>query len=194
MSMRRKKIRRAGLILLAFTVLVGCFQTRSVEPPATGNSDWISPTDYEILLRNFQTAIANQNVQNYLRCFNRDSLRFFPAASLLQENQSIWRNWAIQDEQAYLENLFSSLEVQSGNNLVLEEIDLRDLSADSLRYVGNYTIRMNHNDSTLTDLFKGQIQLVIKPNTFSEWEIHKWEDIELFPDSSWSLLKLSFIR
>ena len=179
---------------LSLILLTACFETRTVEPPSSGSSDWISPTDYEILLNNLQTAISQRDVQNYLRCFNQDLLRFTPAASLLTDNQSIWQNWSIQDEQAYLENVVNKLTVNSGNSLFLEQLDLQDVSADSLRYVGNYTMRINHNDTTLTDLFKGQIQLVVKINSFSEWEIHTWEDVETVADSSWSLLKLKFVQ
>ena len=171
-----------------------CFQVRPVEPPSSSSSDWISPTDFEILLNNLQTAISQRNVQNYLRCFNRDSLRFFPAASLLNNNESIWQSWAITDEQSYWENVIASLQVSSGNALILQQTDLQDVSADSLRYVGNYTLRMNHGDTTLTDLFRGQVQFSIKVNSFNEWEIHRWEDIETVADSSWSLLKLKFVQ
>ncbi|MEM7368233.1 MAG: hypothetical protein AAF587_06490 [Bacteroidota bacterium] len=183
-----------GLCSLLVLLCVGCFQTRPVEPPGLGNSDWVSPTDYEILLTNLRTSISQRNPQNYLRCFNQDSLRFLPAPSLFNEHESIWQNWSILDEQSYLDNVFANLSVPTGNTLLLEEQDLQDVTSDSLRYVGEYTLRINHVDTTLTTLFKGQLQLLIKSNSFNEWEIHRWEDIELFADSSWSDLKLRFVQ
>lgn len=181
------------LCLMGFLTL-SCFRIRPVEPPGLGNSDWVSPTDYDILLTNLRTSIAQRNPQNYLRCFNQDSLRFLPAPSLFNEHESIWQNWSILDEQSYLDNVFANLSVPTGNTLLLEEQDLQDVTSDSLRYVGEYTLRVNHTDTSLSTLFKGQLQLLIKSNNFNEWEIHRWEDIELYPDSSWSHLKLRFVQ
>ena len=180
----------AGVAVL----LNACFQTRPVEPPGTNASDWISPTDYQILLGNFSTAIAKGNTQNYLRCFNQDSLRFTPAASLFNDNESIWLNWSIQDEQTYFDNMEADLSVNTGNSLVLIETDLQTVTSDSLKYVGDYTLRINHRDTLLTTLFKGQIQLLIRLNSFNEWEIFRWEDIETKMDSSWSQLKLKYVQ
>ena len=170
-----------GLLCLAGT---SCFTLRPVEPPQQVSSDWVSPTDHEILLTNLRTAISQTNVQNYLRCFNRDSLVFNPVSSLYNTNESIWVNWSFQDEQTYLENALADLSVNSGQSLLLEEQGLQDVTADSLRYVGRYTLRVNHQDTSLTTLFKGQLQLSIKRNAFNEWEIHRWTDIQLAPDSS----------
>ena len=78
--------------------------------------------------------------------------------------------------------------------MVLRETELQNVNADSLTYVGEYTLRINHRDTSLTTLFKGQIQLLIKLNEFNEWEISRWQDIESVQDSSWSQLKLSFVQ
>jgi hypothetical protein len=188
---------RSGLIasgLLALSLCMACFNVRPVEPPSSSASDWVSPTDYTILLSNLETAVARRNTQNYLRCFNADVLRFVPAPSVFNNNESIWINWSIRDEQTYLENALADLTLLAGNSLTLRETDLRDVSSDSLRYVGEYTLRMNHGDTTITQLFKGQVEWVIKVNAFNEWEIYDWSDIEAYPDSSWSLLKLRYIR
>ena len=175
-------------------LMVSCFQIRPVEPPGTNTSDWISPTDYQILLGNFSTSIAKGNTQNYLRCFNQDSLDFNPAASLINDNESIWLNWSIQDEQSYFDNMLANLSVNTGNSLVLVETDLQNVTSDSLKYVGDYTLRINHQDTLLATLFKGQIQLLIRLNSFNEWEIYRWEDIETKIDSSWSELKLKYVQ
>lgn len=185
---------RLFLPSLCLIALSACFTVREVEPPNQVNSDWVSPTDHEILLQNLRTSIAQTNVQNYLRCFNRDSFQYAPVAALYNTNESIWVNWSLQDEQTYLENTFGALTVNSGQSLLLEEQDLQDVTPDSLRYVGGYTLRINHSDTALTTLFKGQIQLSIKRNSFNEWEIHRWTDIQLAQDSSWSLLKLRFVQ
>lgn len=181
----------SGWIIL---LLSSCFRVRNVEPPGIASSDWISPTNYEILLENMKQSVSNGNLQNYLRCFNNDSLRYTPVASLFTDNEPIWLAWSIQDEQAYFDNMLASLTVSSGNSLELKETDLQNVNGDSLTYVGEYSLRINHNDTTLTTLFKGQMQLLVKLNAFNEWEISRWQDIELYPDSSWSQLKLSFVQ
>ncbi|GAB4411509.1 MAG: hypothetical protein OHK0039_16700 [Bacteroidia bacterium] len=181
-------------IALTATALVGtaCFQIRPVEPPSRSVSDWITPTDYEILLQNLRTAIAQGNTQNYLRCFQADSLDFEPVASVFNSNESVWLNWSVQDEQAYFDNVLANLATPGGNSLILIEQDIQGRTADSVRYVGEYTLRINHRDTTLTTLFRGQVQFLMKINTFNEWEIHRWTDIELYPDSTWSKLKLRY--
>jgi hypothetical protein len=183
-----------GLIACLLLATTACLNTRPVEPPDSSGSDWVSPTDYNILLDNLKTAISQRNTQNYLRCFDPEGLAFFPVASLFNDNESIWLNWSLQDEQAWFDNMVANLASPSGNSLVLEEADLQDVSPDSLRYVGNYSLRINHSDSTLTTLYKGQLQMVIGVNSFNEWEIRKWEDFETHPDSSWSRLKLVFVQ
>ncbi|MEM6805656.1 MAG: hypothetical protein AAF696_29935 [Bacteroidota bacterium] len=192
--MNKAVLLKVTFVILSLLGLISCFQVRPVEPPGIVSSDWVSPSDYEILLDNLQRSVSNTNVQNYLRCFSGDSLQFTPAAPLFTDNEPIWLAWSIQDEQAYFDNMVANLAVSSGNSLVLRETELQNVDADSLTYVGNYTLRINHQDTTLTTLFKGQIQLLIKLNTFNEWEIARWQDIELFQDSSWSQLKLSFVQ
>ncbi len=162
--------------ILLFTA---CLEVRDVEPPsAAGGSDWVSPTDYQILLDNLRTSLNQQNVQNYLRCFNREELAFEPVASFLALNESLWSNWSVDDEQTYLNNLFANIAGPTGGILFLEELDLRDVSSDSLRYVGSYRYQVRHGDTTITDVFRGQVQWVMKVNQFNEWEIFRWIDIE----------------
>lgn len=187
---------RPHLFLLYLAILGGsaCFQVRPVEPPARTVSDWVSPTDYEILLQNLRDAVAQGNPQNYLRCFEAEAFRYAPAATLFDNNESLWRNWSVLDEQAWFDNMLANLSSGAGNSLILQQQDLQDVTADSLRYVGEYSLRVNHTDTTLTTLFRGQLQLLIRANSFNEWEIHRWTDIELYPDSSWSALKLRFVQ
>lgn len=193
--MKAAQIKSAHMLLALWVcgIAAGCFRTRPVEPPDNTLSNWVSPTDYTILLRNFQNAIANRNTQNYLRCFNPDSMRFVPAAS--KANQSLWNTWGIRDEQAYFENMLQDLGSLSGNALTLKQTDLRDVTATSLRYVGTYRLVVNHRDSTVTRVCTGQIQLLMRLQAAtSEWEIRQWDDVETVPDSSWSELKVRYIQ
>ncbi|MEL7531475.1 MAG: hypothetical protein AAFN10_09220 [Bacteroidota bacterium] len=190
-----QKLRSPFIMLLAIVILLaGCFNIRPVEPPSSSASNWVSPTDYQILLDNLQQSVNQRNVQNYLRCFNQEQLEFQPVASLFNNNENIWVNWSISDEQAYFDNFVADLAVATGNSLSLTETDLQDVTSDSLKYVGDYLLRVNHSDTSLTTLFQGQLQLVIKLNAFNEWEIERWTDIEIYQDSSWSELKLRYVQ
>ncbi len=182
------------MIVLAGMAMPGCFQIRPVEPPGTLNSDWVSPTDHLILLDNLRRAVGQGNTQNYLRCFQAEEFRFLPVARLFNDNESVWANWSVLDEQNYFQNVLNDLSVSNSNNLILSQTDLRDVSSDSLTYVGNYTLRINHQDTSLSTLFTGQIQLLIRRNAFNEWEIHRWADIEIAADSSWSQLKIRYVQ
>jgi hypothetical protein len=170
-----------------------CFRTRPVEPPDNTLSNWVSPTDYTTLLRNFQNAIANRNTQNYLRCFHPDSMRFVPAAS--KSNQSLWTTWSLRDEQTYFENMQQNLASLSGNSLTLKQLELRDITATSLRYIGTYRLQINHKDTAVPRVCTGQIQLLMRLEAAtSEWTIREWDDIETVADSSWSELKVRYIQ
>ncbi|MEM7039697.1 MAG: hypothetical protein AAF570_22175, partial [Bacteroidota bacterium] len=131
------------ICLFLAVALTACFETREVEPPSTASSDWVSPTDYTILLNNLERAVSQQNVQNYLRCFVQDSVVFFPATPTYTGNEIIWDNWAWQDEQNWFNNVISNLGLTSGNTLTLAEVDLQSFSSDSVRYIGDYELLMN---------------------------------------------------
>jgi hypothetical protein len=180
-----------GLCCLLFAA---CFQVRDVEPPASSSSDWISPSDYNILLGNYKRAIGQQNIQNYLRCLRPDGFLFVPSTPSYTGNELIWDNWTWQDEQTWFSNVKENLGLVSGNVLNLNQVDLQSVTADSLRYIGTYDLTMNHTDTSLTVRFLGQMELLCKVNAYNEWEIAKWTDIETHPDSSWSRLKLSYVQ
>jgi hypothetical protein len=182
------------LIALTGILLAGCFNTRDVEPPVQSNSDWISPTDYTILLDNLQRAVGQRNVQDYLRCFKQDDFVFEASTPVFTGNEILWSDWSWQDEQAWFNNVLQSLGLTSGNSLSLTEVDLQSFSSDSLRYIGEYDLTMNHTDTSLTVRFVGQLEFLCKINTFNEWEITRWIDYETRVDSSWSRLKLNYVQ
>lgn len=186
--------RNKYLWLFLALLLSACFKPREVQPPAASSSDWVSPTDYQILLSNLQLAVGQKNVQNYLRCFSQDSIRFLPATVVYTGSELVWDNWSLQDEQTYLENVFGELSVQAGNYVELNELNLQTFGTDSVVYNAGYSMVMNHSDTTLTTHFGGQLEFLCRINTFNEWEIQRWTDFETSEDSSWSRLKLSYVQ
>lgn len=187
-------IRLACAYLGLATVLGGCLKTREVEPPDQSSSEWVSPTDHNILLANLSRAMDQQNVQNYLRCFRADAFRFLPSTQTYTGNELLWNSWSWQDEQSWLENLKPNLGLTSGNRLQLQQVDLQSFSSDSVRYIGEYDMVMNHTDTALTVRFVGQLEFLCKVNAFNEWEITRWTDYETHADSSWSRLKLNYVQ
>lgn len=181
-------------LVLSALLVSACFRTRDVEPPVQSNSDWISPTDYTILLDNLKRSAGQRNVQNYLRCFNQESFVFQPSTPVFTGNEIIWSDWSWQDEQAWFNNVISNLGLTGGNSLELDEVDIQSFSSDSLRYIGDYDLRMNHTDTSLTVHFRGQLEFLCKVNSFNEWEITRWIDYETRVDSSWSRLKLNYVQ
>jgi hypothetical protein len=179
---------------MLFASLSGCFNTREVEPPTTPNADWVSPTDYSILMGNLTRSIQQLNAQNYLRCFKEDSFRFVPTTPVYTGNELIWDNWVRQDEQTWYDRVVAGIGIPTGNNLVLEEVDFQTFSSDSVRLTGEYSLSLNHTDTALTVNFKGQLVFLMRINAFNEWEIWRWEDYETHPDSSWSKLKLKYVQ
>jgi hypothetical protein len=188
-------ITRISLLLLVLAGLAtGCLRTRDVEPPDQTSSDWISPTDYTILLDNLERSIAQKNVQNYLRCFRQDAFHFVPSTPVYSGNELLWNGWSWQDEQAWYSNVLENLGLSSGNSLSFREVDLQSFSSDSLRYIGEYDLRVNHTDTALTVHFRGQLEFLCKINTYNEWEITRWVDYETRADSSWSRIKLNYVQ
>ena len=175
-------------------LLSACFKPREVEPPAASSSDWVTPTDYNILLSNLKTSISRKNVQNYLRCFNQDSVGYTPATVVYTGNQIVWDSWTLTDEQTYLSNVYNDLSIATGNNLKLTETNLQTFSPDSLQYTGDYSLTFYHSDTTLTNTFIGQLEFVLRMNDFNEWEVCQWTDYESHADSSWSRLKLRYVQ
>lgn len=178
--------------ILTLSLLCGCFWTRQPETPDS-DSGWISPTTYEQLLDNFIVAVQAGNVQNYNRCLAPvDLYRFTPTPSEYNGHESVWDNWRRDDEQTYLTNIKDQIGI-AGIQLQLIKTDLQNVTADSLKYVGNYTLSVPHTDSALTTVFKGQLSMILRFDG-AEWSIKQWTDIETHPDSSWSRLKRTFIQ
>ena len=117
-----------------------------------------------------------------------------PATSVYTGNQILWDNWSWQDEQAWSNNVLANLGISTGNYLSLREVDFQSFSGDSLRYIGDYELVMNHTDTALTVRFRGQLEFMMSLNTYNEWEINRWQDYETSKDSSWSLLKLNYVQ
>jgi len=176
-------------------LLQGCFTTRTPEPPLqnNANSDWIAPTDYNILLLNFKNSITHLNTQNYLRCIG-DTFTYVPAQIRDNSGYLIFQKWSKNDEKTYFDNLAAKAVTLSANQLQLKNTDQQFIGSDTVKYSADYQLEIQHNDSTFTQTMKGQLNLTLHRNSEGLWRIIKWQDAEKSKDSSWTLLKMRFIR
>ena len=90
-----------GLFLLA---LPGGFQLREPEP-AAGASEWIRPTQIDILLVDFTTAVQRLNVANYERSFSGPDYRFVSDPTSAGSSPALFINWSVPEGTAYFTSL-----------------------------------------------------------------------------------------
>lgn len=189
------KTKYSVIIIIISILMSGCFRVRTPEPPDNQGTSWNPPTSPDLLLSNFMMAFQSMNVQNYSRCFSEQSYRFSPTPTWYNGHESIWQNWSINDERTYLNNVKSNLKTGAVVQLFWEEALFQNLSADSVNYTANYRMAVAHKDTTLSDAFHGKITLKMKLNPAGNiWEITEWADLEVYPDSAWSKLKLTYIQ
>jgi hypothetical protein len=181
-------------VLLA-VLLQGCFATRTAEPPLQNNagSDWVAPTDYNILLLNFKNSITQLNTQNYLRCIG-DTFEYVPTQVRDNSAYLIFQKWTKNDEKTYFDNLSAKSQGLSANHLQLKNVDQQFIGSDTVKYIADYQLEIQHNDSTFTQSLKGQLNFTLNRNSEGLWRILKWQDTEKAKDSSWTLLKMRFLR
>jgi hypothetical protein len=178
-------------LLLLSIVIASCYKPRPVELPfVQQQSDWISPIEYIGLIDNLKTSISLLNTQNYIRCMHTQTYRYLPAASLVSGNQLVWDNWSVNDEREYLENVSRDREIGTPLVVAFSNDAVQFLTADSLRFTSFYQLTLSLKDSVLPDMFKGQLEFIMRRNAAREWEITQWTDFETAKDSSWSRLKL----
>lgn len=176
-------------------LLQGCFATRTPEPPLQNNasSDWVAPTDYNILLINFKNSIVHLNTQNYLRCIG-DTFQYVPAQVRDNSAYLLFQKWTKNDEKTYFDNLSAKSQNLSANYLQLKNIYQQFIGSDTVKYIADYHLEIQHSDSLSPKTLKGQLNFTLHRNSEGLWRILKWQDTEKAKDSSWTLLKTRFIR
>ncbi|MBJ6109290.1 hypothetical protein JAO73_09720 [Hymenobacter sp. BT523] len=177
--------------LLGVLALPACFQLREPEPSATG-SEWIQPTQIDILLANFTTAVQNVNVANYERTFSGPTYRFVPDPTSAGSSPALFANWSVPEETTY----FSSLRrrTASGVKNTLTLTDRRDqlYTADSVEVSALYQLRVTQQDTAFhAGLLQGNIRLILRRRN-NEWRIVAWRDQRTMPGLCWTDLKKYF--
>lgn len=186
------------IIFVSFLNSCGLFDTRDVEPPIDPRSNFIPPTSPELVLVNLQFAIAEKNIDNYMKCFVDStfagvSYRFFADAPT-QIQFPILTGWNINNERIYYTNLVSATSIESSSNLFLSNFTMTQ-GIDSAIYDAEYLLAFNHNRNVIPKTSKGKLRFVLVPDSRSLWGIKTWNDFKIEEsDTTWSYLKASFVN
>jgi hypothetical protein len=180
-------------ILLALSSGCDIFQTREPEAPTQNTSTFETPTNYDIVLRNLTSAIAENNVENYMRCFVDTSLRpylFEPST----EEQSQFSQWNLDAERRYFQNMGAAL---NGSMSLIDTISNKNISAGppaSAVFYMNYALYVPHPDARAPRSVRGSMELYMTEDSLHRWSVYRWVDKKTTADSTWSYLKAWFNR
>ena len=180
------------LIVLAGLALPACFQLREPEPSAAA-SEWIQPTQVDILLANFTTAVQNVNVANYERTFSGPTYRFVPDPTSAGSSPALFANWSVPEETTYFSSLRRRTPATGGNTLTLSGRRDQLYTADSVEVSALYQLRIVQQDTAFhAGLLQGNIRLILRRRN-NEWRIVAWRDQRTTPGLCWTDLKKYFI-
>ncbi|TGE20133.1 hypothetical protein [Hymenobacter elongatus] len=169
-----------------------CFQIREPEP-ADAVSDWITPTQIDILLTNFTTAVQRPNVTNYERCFSGAGYRFVPDPTAAGTAASLFANWSVSEERDYFNSLRRRTAPSAQNQLIFTDRRDQFFTADSAEVSALYQLRVVQQDTAFRPaLLAGNIRLLVRRRN-NEWKIAGWRDQRTSASASWTDLKKYFI-
>ena len=178
-----------GLFQLA---LPSCFQLRESES-AAGASEWIQPTQINILLTNFTTAVQRLNVANYERSFSGPDYRFVPDPTSAGSSPALFANWSVPEETTYFSSLRRRSSATVSNSLVLTDRRDQLYTADSVEVSALYQLRITQQDTAFrAGLLQGNIRLILRRRN-NDWRIIAWRDQRTGPGLCWTDLKKYFI-
>jgi len=174
------------------------FETRDVEPPSEQRSTFTQPTSPDIVLSNITFAIAEKNLDNYMRCFTDTNFsprvfKFFPDANS-QVNYPIFLTWNLNSERIYYSNLIISTNASTTSNLFSDNIIFNN-AIDSAIIDLDYILVYNHNRENVTKQAKGKLRFIMGTDSRSLWSIHTWYDfLDASNDTTWSVVKANFVN
>ena len=182
-----------------FILLVACeslFSTREPEPPKDPRSPWIPPLSPEQVLLNFQNAVYDRNVENYIRClvnvsFSQRSFTFEPDPEVSANYPEVFQEWEVSKEEGVIQQAFSLVPSDSTSHLQFTEDISEIIAPDSAVIVKKYQLALHHIQSTLPSVYEGHVELWMAPDERGEWSIYRWIDNGITGFPSWSLLKAS---
>jgi hypothetical protein len=107
-------------ILILILTLSACFNERSPKKPDE-NTNWISPTEPNILLENFKKAVSTLDFNNYRRCLAVEKFSFKADQTIAANNLGLFANWIWDTETQFFNNLRQASTPINGNNILRSE-------------------------------------------------------------------------
>ena len=179
------------LFALPLLVLPACFQLREPEPAAAA-SEWIQPTQIDILLSNFVTAVQRVNVANYERSFSGAGYRFVPDPGSAGSSPALFANWSVPEETTYFSSLRRRTPANTNNTLTLTDRRDQLFTADSVEISALYVLKITQQDTAFhAGVLQGNLRLVVRRRN-NEWRIVAWRDQRTSPGLCWTDLKKYF--
>lgn len=194
----QEKLNKILIIGIIVTCGCGLFDSRSVEPPSEPRSTFLQPTSPDIVITNLNFAIAEKNLDNYIRCFVDENFstrifRYFPDAVSLS-SYPVFQNWSLTNERNYFSNLISFTNSTSSSNLFFSNVTF-NTGIDSAIVDSDYILIFDHNKQNVAKIAKGKLRLIMGIDSRSLWSIHSWYDfINQGNDTTWSVIKANFVN
>jgi hypothetical protein len=177
--------------VLGLLALPACFQLREPEPSAAA-SEWIQPTQIDILLANFTTAVQNVNVANYERSLSGANYRFVPDPTSAGSSPALFANWSVPEETTYFSSLRRRTASGTTNSLILTDRRDQLYTTDSAEVSALYQLRVTQQDTAFrAGLLQGNIRLILRRRS-NEWRIVAWRDQRTGAGLCWTDLKKYF--
>jgi len=186
----------ATVVGVALCTASGCglFDPREPEPPEQSSFNNTPATVPSIVISNLLNAVAQKNVENYIRNFSDSSVTgrafvFVPSADASSTYPNV-REWTYSDEKEYFQNLvakadgFSTLTLTPNDSLI---------GTSEASYNFHYVLTFQHTDAaTFPTSASGTLQFALAPDASNIWSINSWTDFNTSSDITWSAFKGRF--
>jgi hypothetical protein len=190
----------ASIVVLGSFLSCDLLSPRTPETPEGDTTSLPPATTPEIAISNFQTALQQDDAQEYTKLFS-DSAQgnmqyvFVPARSAVVSYATLFSRWTKDSEREWILNLATHLTTGTTPLLVLASMKLTKFQADSALLEATYTLTLQHQEAALPKIFRGSLYIMLAPHRSTAlWSIYRWEDVEIHKDSSWSMAKGYFGR
>jgi hypothetical protein len=180
-------------ILFLILLLSACFNERSPKKPDE-NTNWISPTEPNILLENLKKAVSTLDFNNYRRCLAVEKFSFKADQTIAANNLGLFSNWVWDTETQFFNNLRqASTPINGNNNLNFSNNRFINFNPDSLEFTADYSLSIYHQDTSFKAVnFSGLLSFQMKRNRQNEWQIISWQDNKNKPNACWTELRQHF--
>ena len=179
--------------LWSLTIRCDLFHTRDPQSPSQSRSGFLPPTSPDIVLENLKNSVSERNTDNYIKCFSDTAFStrrfaFLPTQEAQTKYIGVFRDWDLNSERDYFENLRSRTPTDASSSLFLTG-GFQSILSDSALYYADYLLNFQHNAAGIPQQAKGHLQFFLAPDRNQYWSVYRWIDAKVGNDLSWSELK-----